>query len=113
MKITNKTIGERETAFIKLPLGKLAELLDIVKDLPKRLASIEGLTNDDLMARLPEVILACLPEVEGVVLLCTDIEATEFEELGISDLVEILITIYEVNDLEKLFQRGKKAIARQ
>ena len=108
VKLDNKTVK-----ISKLPLGKYAELLGALEDIPKTLGKFDGLSNDDFMAQLPKLITVALPDVIGIIAIATPLSKDEIEELGLDEVVDLVVAIAEVNNYKKVFSNIKKLTASQ
>lgn len=97
----------------KLPLGKYAELLRAVQELPKHINSLGGLKNDEIIPKIPTIIANSLPDVIGIFTIATDLTAEEVEKLGLDEATDVFLAIIEVNNYQKIYEKIKKALARQ
>lgn len=97
----------------KLPLGKYAELLDAIETLPEQIGGLEGITNDEIFARLPKIIAKSLPEVIKIISIATDMPKEDVEQLGLHEVIRILKGIGEANNYAEVLDLIKKALASQ
>lgn len=96
----------------KLPIKKYADLLKAVRELPKHLNGLEGLANDQILAKLPEILAESLPDVVRLINVATDLPENEIEELGVSEITDIFVAIIEVNRYAEVYEKVKKALTR-
>lgn len=106
IKLDNKTIEVS-----KLPIGKYAELLKALKELSKSVNSKGGFDPDKAMEQLPEVIANNIPEALNLLAIATPLTVEELNELGLDELVRIVVGIFEVNNYKEVYEQVKKAIA--
>lgn len=107
VKLENKTITVK-----KLPIGKYAELLKAVKELPTHLKGLGTLDNATIVANLPSLIGSATPDFINIVTIATELEKEEVEKLGADEFVRVVLAIYEVNNYREVFENLKKALAR-
>lgn len=102
----------RELEVKKLPLGKYAELLKAVHELPKNLGGLDKMTNDQLFEKLPFLIATSLPDLMGILAIATDLKAEEINEMGLDEAVKVIVAVIEVNNYRNVFENIKKVVAR-
>lgn len=107
VKLDNKSI---EVA--KLPIGKYAELLKALKELPKHVKGLENKQNDEIFALLPNIIGEALPDVIEILTIATPLKKEEVEQMGLDEVTRVIIAIVEVNNFREVFENIKKATAR-
>ena len=111
---TKKTIKIQghEIVIKKLPLGKVAELLKDIGELPKEIAGLDKMGNDQLIAQLPMIIATALPSFAKLIVKAVDdpkIDQTFIEtKCGLDEALEIISSILEVNNLAGIFATIKK-----
>lgn len=93
----------------KLPLGKYAELLDAIEELPKSISGLDSLDNDTILAQLPKLIAKSLPDFIKIIHIATGMSEEEVEQLGLDEVIDILKAIAEVNNYSKVLDTVKKA----
>lgn len=101
-------LENKELIIKKLPLGKYAELLKAVEKLPLEINSIAGLSNQDLLPKIPAIIGNCYPDIQKLFNIATDLTIEEIDQIGLAEAVDIFIAIYEVNDYKSIFDKIKK-----
>lgn len=111
MKTIQIKLENKEVTIKKLPLGKYAELLGALDELPKHLGSFDSLSTDALMAQLPKLIAVALPDVIKVVSIATDLTPDEVAELGLDEVVKIVVALIEVNNYKEVIDTIKKLTA--
>jgi len=91
----------------KLTLSQLPTLAGIVRNLPKTLGSMDDLTNQTLLEKLPEIIENGLPELAKITALVTNIKENKVVELPLDEFTEIVAKVLEVNNFEKVIKNLK------
>jgi hypothetical protein len=118
-KFMKKTIQidleEKQIEISRLPVFEYAELLRLLKELPKYLDTLSNQPPTSIIQQLPELISTSLPDVIAIVVFATQkqVSKEEVEQMGLNDLTNIVLGIIEVNDYTKIFDRLKKVMARQ
>lgn len=107
IKLDSKTITVK-----KLPIGKYAELLGAVKNLPAHIQNLGNLENATIVAKLPELIAGATPDFIDIVTIATELKKEEVEELGLDEFVKVVLAIVEVNNYREVYENIKKALAR-
>lgn len=107
VKLDNQTI---EVA--KLPIGKYAELLKAIKELPKHVKGLENKPNDEIFAMLPNIIGEALPDFIEILTIATSLKKDEIEQMGLDEVTRVTLAIIEVNNYREVFDNIKKATAR-
>ena len=111
-------INDRDVKVSKLPLGRYADLLEALEGLPKEFTDqLIGLDKADegaILGKLPSMIRTALPQFEKVVSVVSGLEVEYIDkELGLTDVVLIIKTMFEVNDylsLKNVFSSAMKNI---
>ncbi len=96
----------------RLPLGKYADLLSALETLPGQLAGFTELDSDALIAKLPAIIGASLPEVMKIISIAANMTEEAVADLSLDETIEILVAIFEVNKVQKIVDSIKKLTAR-
>ena len=94
----------------KLPIGKYAELLSSMQELPKKFDLFIDVEKSKMIEILPKIIGESLPEVLKIIDIATPLEPDEIDKLGLSEVVDILIGIALANNYSKVFDQIKKAM---
>lgn len=102
--------GEIEVA--KLPIGKYAELLKAVKELPKHVKGLDKKTNDEVFAQLPTLIGEALPDFIDILTIATPLKKEQIEAMGLDEVTRVVVAIVEVNNFREVYDNIKKAMAR-
>lgn len=105
-------LDEKTVIVKKLPLGKYAELLAAVKELPKHIQGLDTLDNPTIVAKLPQIIAGAFPDFVNIITIATDLKKEEVEELGLDEATNIVLGIIEVNRYREVYENIKKALAR-
>lgn len=99
----------------KLPLGKVIDLLNAVERLPKEVANIDKMGEDEILENIATLIAASLPKFVGVIARAIDdqvvTEKVILEEFGIVEAVDTIYAILEVNNIFGIMQTLKKVQA--
>lgn len=95
----------------KLPLGKYAELLKAIKELPKHIAGLQGKTNNEIFDNLPSLIADALPDVIGILEIATPLQKDQIEQLGLDEVTRIVVAVIEVNNYRGVYEQIKKVTA--
>jgi hypothetical protein len=111
MKIIGQTkkieINGKKITIKKLSLRKIAQLFEQIKSLPKEITSLDTMTNDQIMERLPMILAGLMPAIAGIIVNAVDDkEVTEeflLDECGLDDNLEIIKSVLEVNNVDKIF----------
>ena len=106
-------INKKPVEIVKLPIGRYAELLKRIQELPKKLKDFQALDGAKLIEILPELISDCLPDFIGILEVATPLEKIEIEKLGLDEVIDLSVAVFEVNNYSKVFETLKKALARQ
>lgn len=112
MKNIKIKLDYSEVEISKLALGKYSELLKAIKRLPKSVMSLNGKTNDEIFDLIPSLIGESLPDVIDLLTIATPLSKEEIENLGLDEVVRIVIAVIEVNNYQDVFNSLKKVIAR-
>jgi hypothetical protein len=106
-------LDNQEVEISKLPLGKYADLLKALKELPKHFETISNLdtsNNQAIMADLPRIIGESYPDVVRILEIATPLKKEEIEELGLNETIDIVVAIVEVNRFKDVYSKVKKAM---
>jgi uncharacterized radical SAM superfamily protein len=109
MKIT--LASKKELVINKLPLKKYVDLLKSLQELPKHLGALQGLTNEEIFAKLPDLVANALPDVVRVICVATDLTEDEVYEMGLDEVVNVFLGIIEENKYVDVYNKIKKAVA--
>lgn len=107
VKLDDKTVEVS-----KLPIGRYAELLKALKELPIDINGIEKLSNDQIFKQLPTMIGDALPQFLNILPIATPLKIEEIEPLGLDEVVRLVMAVVEVNNYSEVFSTVKKALAR-
>ena len=111
MKTIKVKLDEKTIEVTKLPIGRYAELLKSLKELPKHISGLSGQTSDQILEKLPQLISESLPDVVRVLTVATTLTEDEINSLGLDEIVEIVLAIVEVNNFKAMYEKVKKAMA--
>ena len=103
LKIQNKEIEIKV-----IPVSKYPELLRKIKILPTYFNEMAGKSNNEIFEMFPELVANCLPDVLAVFSVATNVKEEELNEMGMSDLVDILMAIIEENRFVEAVNKIKK-----
>ena len=114
-KALNKTktieINGKAIVVKKLSIGKIAKLLQKVKQLPQEITGNTEKTNEQLIQDLPLIIGTYLPEYAGALASALDNQVTEEDIVdgwGLDDLATVIEALVEVNNIPYLMETLKK-----
>lgn len=96
----------------KLPLGRYAELLRAVKELPKHIQGLDNLENSAIVSKLPNIIADAFPDFVNLITIATDLTKEEVEEMGLDEATKVVLAVIEVNQYREVYENIKKAMAR-
>lgn len=113
-------IGDNEKIEIKkLPLGKYAQLMLALKNMPtsvmSELQAIDTTDNDATIQTLFGLFGQAWGQILEIISIGSGIDADRLENdeaIGLDGGVELLLAIYEVNNLDKVIAQVKNAINR-
>lgn len=113
MKTINVKLDSKTITISKLPLGKYAELLAVLKTLPDRYAKFEKITQNTFLDELPTLITESLPDVVRLLEVTTPLKKEEIETLGLDEMIKVVQAIVEVNNYVEVWATAKKVIAQR
>lgn len=108
VKLTDKEVVVR-----KMHLGKFAEVLKAMHELPKQISGLDQLDTDTFVSQLPTMLGTAMPEIVKILSIATDIAEDEINELGLDEVTELIVAVFEVNDISKVANNIKKMLARK
>lgn len=111
MKTIKVEIDSGVVEISKLPLGKYAELLKAIKELPKHVAGLQGKTNDEIFDNLPVIIAEALPDVIGILEIATPLKKEQIEVMGLDEVTRVVVAVIEVNNYKEVYAQIKKVTA--
>jgi len=111
MKSTIVKLESKEVTISQLPLGKFADLIRAIKQLPLRFNELSGLPNDEIMIRVPGIVADCLPETMDILGIATDLTKEEISNLSLDEVITLVLAVVEINNFKGIYERLKKAFA--
>lgn len=112
-------LGEEKVEIQKLPLGKYAELMLALKNMPtsvmKDLQSIDTKDEDGTIQAIFGLFGQAWGQVLDILAIGSGISKDRIENdpnIGLDGGVELFLAIYEVNNLQKVVNQVKNAINR-
>ena len=111
MKTLKIKLDNREVELAKLPIGKYAELLKAIKELPKHVKSLENKDSDSIIEMLPTLVGESLPDVIEILTIASPLKREEVEEMGLDEVTRVILGIVEVNNFKGVYKNLKKALA--
>lgn len=84
----------------KLVLLDFAEVLKRIDALPEKLIGVDSAAS--IMFQVASVVSTSLPEIVGIIEICTDAKPEVIEQFDLSELMELTALILEVNKYEKI-----------
>lgn len=112
MKTLKVKLDDREIELAKLPIGKYAELLKAIKELPKHIKGLETQSTDSIIEMLPALIGESLPDVIDILTIASPLKKEEIEKMGLDEVTRVILGIVEVNNFKEVYENIKKALAR-
>lgn len=112
MKTIKVKIDTGDVEVAKLPIGKYAELLKAIKELPKHVKSLEGRSTESVIEILPALIGESLPDFIEILTIATPLKKEEIEAMGLDEVTRVVLAIVEVNNFREIYDNIKKAMAR-
>ena len=112
MKTLKVKLDDREVELAKLPIGKYADLLKAIKELPKHIKSLENQNTDSIIEMLPSLIGESLPDVIEILTIASPLKKEEIEQMGLDEVTRVVLGIVEVNNFKEVYANIKKALAR-
>ncbi len=128
-KVVEVTLDDGEVVTVeKLPLGRAAQLVMSLKNLPKKikaLAENEELRKafaraDDMevtefavvaLEAMPEILNIATEEVVNILAVGTGLPKKRLEALGIAEVLSLIEAVLVVNDVKAIWRRGKNIAA--
>lgn len=107
-KIIKVKIEDREIEVKKLPIGRYAEVLKCVKELPKHLSGLDGIDKTVMLQMLPDLLADSTPDVLNIIAVATYLPIEEVERLGLREITDLVVAIFEVNEYQEVFSKIKK-----
>lgn len=112
MKTIKVKLDTGDIEIAKLPIGKYAELLKAIKELPKHINGLESATTDTIIERLPMLIGESLPDFIEILTIATPLKKEEIEAMGLDEVTRVVLGVIEVNNFREVYENIKKALAR-
>jgi hypothetical protein len=112
MKTIEVKLDERKVEISKLPIGKYAELLKAIKELPKHIKGLDQKNNEAIFEMLPSLIGESLPDFIDMLTIATPLKKEEIEVLGLDEVTRLILAVIEVNNFKEVYGNIKKALAR-
>ena len=85
--------------------------MKFLQKLPKEATKFEGKTSEEQFEMLPVIIADNLDEAMLLISTATDYPKEKIEEWGLSELVDVILAIIEVNKFSEVYAKIKKATA--
>lgn len=105
-------LENREIEIKKLPLGRYAELLKVLRTLPQKFESLSGIEDKEWLGKLPDLIIENLPDVIEIIHIGTELSMEEAHALGLREAIDLITAIVEVNEYKQVYEKIKKGMAR-
>lgn len=104
-------VEDREIEIKKLPIGRYAELLKSIKELPKHLVGLDKLDKETVLEKIPELLGVATPDLVSIIAIATEIEPEVVLTYGLREITDLLVAIIEVNEYGEVYEKIKKAMA--
>lgn len=103
MNETKVTINQKEFVVKKMPLGRYAELLNAIEELPpevtKEIAGLDKISTDQFLSKLPLILGKSFPKLVKAISAASGIpEDILLVEADLVEAVQVVKAIFEVND---------------
>jgi len=99
----------------KLPVGKVIDLLNSVEQLPKEVANLDKMAEDEILQNISTMIAATLPKFVNVIAKAIDdpqiTQEVILTEFGFAEAFDTIFAILEVNNVYGIMQTLKKVQA--
>jgi len=95
----------------RLPLGKIAVLLQSVEELPKEISGLDKMSNEQAIARLPFLIGASIPAFAPMIENAVEGQVTKeelLEKADLEDVIDLVTAFCEVNNIFGIIAKAKK-----
>lgn len=112
MKTLKVKLDNSEIEIAKLPIGKYAELLKAIKELPKHIGGLENKSTDSIIETLPVLIGESLPDIIDILTIATPLTKEQVEAMGLDEVTKVVLAVIEVNNFREVYENIKKALAR-
>lgn len=112
MKTIKIKLDTGDIEIAKLPIGKYAELLKAIKELPKHIKGIENASTDTIIEMLPTLIGESLPDFIEILTIATPLTKEQVSAMGLDEVTRVVLGIIEVNNFREVYENIKKAVAR-
>lgn len=104
-------VEDREIEIKKLPIGRYAELLKSIKELPKHLVGLDKLDKDTVLEKIPELLGVATPDLVSIISIATEIDPEIVVTYGLREITDLLVAIIEVNEYGEVYEKIKKVMA--
>lgn len=112
MKTIKLKLDNGEIEIAKLPIGKYAELLKAIKELPKHIKGLENQSTDSIIEMLPTLIGESLPDFIEILTIATPLKKEDIEAMGLDEVTRVVVAVIDVNNYREVYENIKKALAR-
>lgn len=115
------TIGENEKVEVeKLPLGKYAELLVTLRNVPTKIMSelqqMDGQSEEESLQMMLGMFGEAWGQILDIIAIGTGVDRDRIENdssIGIDGGIELFFAVYEVNNLSSVVKQVKNQLSRQ
>lgn len=104
-------VGGKELTIKKLPLRRVLKLVESIGKLPDEIAKADKISNDEMVARLPQLIATLVPQLGTSICEAVETEITVdflLDECALDEVAELIAVIFEVNNVAGFFGQVKK-----
>jgi len=112
MKTQTVKLDTGDIEIAKLPIGKYAELLKAIKELPKHIKGLESQDTGTVIEMLPSLIGESLPDFIDILTIATPLKKEKIEAMGLDEVTRVIVAIIEVNNFREVYENIKKVTAR-
>ena len=97
------TVNGKKVVIKKLVLGKYADMLGCINEIPKILGDIKDVNEDKVVEKLPQMIRLAFDELISMLSIASGVSVKELtQEYDLEDTTLLLKTILEVNSLDEI-----------
>ena len=109
MKKTIKLASiNKDVVVKKQKMGKFIKALKILKNIPEHLSGLDEMSESKIISSLPDIIATSYDEIAEIIVISTELEKDEVEELYPDEFINLAAEIIIVNEFSKLFESVKK-----
>ena len=86
-----------------MALGRFANLLSAIDELPQGLVGFDSLEKDEFIRKIPSILKDAYPMFIKILVVATEIDEKVLqEEVGVAECAELVSIVFEVNEVERI-----------